>query len=144
MITLAFYKGWRLRPKYLLQDGGIRLATWGKYSHEEFIAEKAELGGTYTCFSSSARRGGVGVAQIHLHPKRWDLVHLDIDPDPCIARFNEINGLPYDWWGALFSALPFGQVNDPNAWFCSEACSFMIGEGRSTPSPNAHHHSFQS
>lgn len=138
MITLAFYKGWRLRPSYLIQDGAIRLVTWSRYSHVEFIAGRAELGGAYECWSSSARRGGVSPAQIMLNPDRWDLVYLDRDPEPGLRRFAQIEGAPYDWFGALFSALPFGPVNNPEAWFCSEACAYAVTGHRDTPSPGEH------
>ncbi|MEM7295816.1 MAG: hypothetical protein AAF330_04195 [Pseudomonadota bacterium] len=135
MITLAVYKGWRWRPRYLVQDGAIRLVTWSRYSHVEFVAGRAELGGTYECWSSSARRGGVSRARITLHPKRWDLAYLARDPKPALARLKAIDGAPYDWFGALFSALPFGPVNNPEAWFCSEACAHAVTGFRDTPSP---------
>lgn len=138
MITVAFYKGWRLRPSYLIADAAIRMATFSRYSHVEVIAGFAELGGEYECWSSSSRRGGVSSAQITLHPQRWDLVHLDRDPGPVMERFAKIEGQPYDWFGALFSALPFGPVNDPDAWFCSEACFYAVTGHRETPSPGEH------
>jgi hypothetical protein len=134
-VTLAFYKGWRLWPSYLIQDAAIRLATLSRYSHVEFIAGRAKLGGTYECWSSSARRGGVSMAEITLDTGRWGLIHLDRDPAPCLKRFDGIEGAGYDWIGALFSALPFGPVNNPDACFCSEACTYAITGDRDTPSP---------
>jgi hypothetical protein len=75
------------------------------------------------------------MAEITLDTGRWGLIHLDRDPRPCLRRFEGIEGAGYDWCVALFSALRFGPVNNPDAWFCSEACTYAITSDRDMSSP---------
>lgn len=131
-VTLAFYKGRGARLSERLQDGAIRKATGGIYSHVELIGGDAACGSDALCLSSSGRDGGVRERPIFLKASKWDLLHLDVDAAAPVAFVRRQLGARYDYAGIMLShVLAFGR-HDPERWFCSEICAAALGI------PNAH------
>jgi len=126
-VTLAFYKGRGKTVAERLQDGAIRIASRGIYSHVEMIAGEAVQDCPAECLSSSGRDGGVRQRTIVLKSSSWDLVSIPIDPGgPCQFILNQM-GARYDYTGILLSqVLAFGRHN-PDKWFCSEICAAALG-----------------
>ena len=127
MITLAFYKGRGKSRWQRLQDGAIRFATGGIYSHVELIPGSAQHGDIAQCLSSSGRDGGVRAKRILLKPESWDLVELRIDADKPAQFIRARIGAKYDYVGILLShVLALGRHSE-NRWICSEICAAAIG-----------------
>jgi hypothetical protein len=126
-ITLAFYKGRGATLPERLQDGAIRMATRGIYSHVELIAGDAKCGQVSLCFSASSRDGGVREKPILLNSEAWDVVALNVGCNDACAFMRRHFGARYDYAGILFSqVLGFGGHN-PDKWFCSEICAAALG-----------------
>ncbi|KMW56991.1 putative cytoplasmic protein [Candidatus Rhodobacter oscarellae] len=127
MITLAFYKGLGKTRWQRLQDGAIRFATGGVYSHVELIPGSAQHGDTAQCLSSSGRDGGVRAKRILLKPESWDLVELRIDADKPAQFIRDRIGAQYDYNGILLSQVLALGRHDESRWFCSEICAAALG-----------------
>lgn len=126
-VTLAFYKGRGKTIAERFQDGAIRIASRGIYSHVELIAGEAVHDCPSVCLSSSGRDGGVRQQTIVLKSSSWDLVSMPMDAaGPCQFIRNHI-GARYDYTGIVLSqVLAFGG-HDPDKWFCSEICAAALG-----------------
>lgn len=123
-ITLALYKG---PPKkgdwlHLLSHLGIRLWTWSKWSHAELLIDG-------TCWSASARDGGVRRKFIDVHSGRWDLVTLPLTEEEANRAwgwFIKHEGDGYDYLNiARFVLAPLGH--ERNKWVCFEAIGSALG-----------------
>lgn len=127
-IYVAFYK--YKRPMKSLQDVSyrffddvIRLFTNGKYSHCEIVVQE-ENDTYYTCYSSSAREGGVRKTYMKLPPERWDLIEIDqskVKVSDIKNIFKQTEGSRYDYFGACGVIL--GSGNAKSRYFCSEWCA---------------------
>lgn len=126
-VTLAFYKGRGTTLPERLQDGAIRLATRGIYSHVELIAGDAKSGLASICMSASARDGGVREKSILLKPDSWDLVTLSLDAVGPSAFLRRHFGARYDYTGIMLSQVLALGRHDPDKWFCSEICAAALG-----------------
>ena len=130
MIKLAFYKA---------QPGDIwgnAIAKWGQlwnwgappYCH-------VEIGFSYSdgwhWYSSASRNwdGTTGTRWISekdlfKNPERWDVFEVrEIrHVSEMIATCEIEKGKKYDWLGIFGFATLFGQLNQKDAWYCSEIC----------------------
>lgn len=140
MAQLAFYKG-----KGNWVDKLIRFVTRSPYSHVELILEpklKSPIGGSsggtnavrnggskaVTCYSSSARDGGVRIKAIILNPDHWDLVDIEWYVGDHIERlFADLAGSKYDYLGLAFSQFFNWRRHCQTRWFCSEIIAFALG-----------------
>lgn len=125
---LALYKGKAdiKRPRDIIKriaDAAVRRATKSRYSHCEIAVQDNQRAGVFSCYSSSARDGGVRKKVMALPPERWDLIELPPEAAEKAARFYRITeGCRYDFFGVLAFVLPFVK-HGPGSWFCSEWCA---------------------
>lgn len=127
---VAFYKGRKTgrRPSDLaarFADWVIREITRSPYSHCEIAVKEHEQSYVYTCYSSSARDGGVRRKVMPLPPEKWDLVEVEVDDGRLRRAFELTKFHGYDWSG-IFPFLPNLEVR----WFCSEWCGMVLDAGR--------------
>ncbi|OSI25050.1 hypothetical protein [Neisseria dumasiana] len=136
-VYLALYKGrksgcgigtWLAR----IQDSIIRIITNSSYSHCEIaiveeVKQYPSVPSVYTCYSSSARDGGVRRKLMSLPSDKWDLIHLPLDVAERVESFyRHTKGNKYDILGVTAFVLPFiNQI--AGSWFCSEWCACAIG-----------------
>lgn len=67
-----------------------------------------------------------GVSSSVFDPAGWDLFTISkIDKSDLIARFEQVKGLPYDWFSLLAFVVPF-RVSMAQWFYCYELCSFML------------------
>lgn len=120
-IALAFYKG-----KGTFVDWCIRTATRSKFSHVELFYGDI-MAREATCYSSSARDGGVRCKNINISSEHWDILYVDFTPkfDPLL--FNRNINAKYDYLGILLSQFFNFRTHDKDRWFCSEICAAMMG-----------------
>lgn len=110
-MLLAFY-----RSKFgTLLDRWISLATWGPFSHCEFVFRE------HVWFSSSPRDGGVRCMTWPINEEQqrnhWVYVPVQVDDRQLFYWCESQLGKRYDWLGAV---LRLPVMND--RWFCSEFC----------------------
>lgn len=124
MIMLAFYKG-----KGTWVDRVIRVFTWSKFSHVEYIQDHSLVDdqGRHQCWSSSARDGGVRMKNIHVAGGQWDLCPLFYIDDELELFFACKRGCKYDYFGILFSQIFRLKKHDQDKWFCSEIIASALG-----------------
>lgn len=155
VVYLALYKGrksgtgikaWTAR----LVDWAIRQATGGIYAHCEIAVLEAvkqypphivQMDGSpaptmYTCYSASARDGGVRQKVMPLPSEKWDLIPVGAGAAVHAADlYRQTAGCRYDWRGAFGTVLPrIGHSR--RRWFCSEWCAAALGfctPGRFSP-----------
>ena len=62
------------------------------------------------------------------HPERWDVYKVKeaIPIWEMIEICDNECGKPYDWFGVAGFALPFGQLNLRDKWYCSEICNYVF------------------
>lgn len=124
-VYVAFYKGRAKNAKQLKEhmlDSIIRLATLGQYSHCEMAIDLQD--GTFHCFSSSPRDGGVRDKIMPLPSDRWDLIPVDLTVAEVQAFYQQLEGSRYDWQGIGVFLLPFVRhLQSKSRWFCSEYCA---------------------
>lgn len=118
-MRLAFYKG-RHRGWRGLLDAAVRWWTRGPYSHVELVLADG------TCWSSSARDGGVRDKAINLTSGNWDLLPVAGDEAAAAAWFADHAGAGYDWLG-LFGFVWRASGGEGARWFCSEAVAAALG-----------------
>lgn len=129
MIYLALYKGHRegkslAALKARFGDWITRKITRGKYSHCEIAVDC--FNGSFECYSSSIRDGGVRKKVMPLPSEKWDLVELPASMLLTLkSTFRDLEGRHYDWTGALGTILKIRQ--NPEKWFCSEFCAAVMG-----------------
>ena len=101
VLTFAFYKA---RPGRIA-DRIIRLASWSRYSHVEFVLDQSE--GETTCISASKRDGSiVRVKTMRMNPDHWDYVTIPGD-HAAARRYAETQiGTRYNMIGAALSITP--------------------------------------
>lgn len=126
---VAFYRGRKngkgIMPSvFRFLDSATRLLTKGPYSHCEIVEELPD--GTYKCFSSSYRDGGVRSKILSLSDNSWDFVDAPfISPESLrLVEFRE-KGRKYDLLGA--AGLVFLTSQRSDKWFCSEIVAEVIG-----------------
>jgi hypothetical protein len=128
MVYWASYKGTHAGLAGVV-NRGIRRATSSPYSHTELcIGNPFE--GVVSCLSASGVDHGVRRKDMQLNPDKWDILELHwADANDVSRRFAAIQGHPYDFWGtSRFAAPLIAPVRQhPTAWFCTEACLFMLG-----------------
>jgi len=113
----------------------ISIWTWlfnPKTPHVSHVEQGFLLGGEWRYFSSTTRGNDKGTRWISAkglfrHPERWEIIEIEVEhTNEMISRANSIVGLPYDWLGISGFATPFGLLNKKLAWYCSEACYFVL------------------
>lgn len=128
MVYWASYKGTHAGLAGVV-NRGIRRATSSPYSHTELcIGNPFE--GVVPCLSSSGVDKGVRRKDMQLSIDKWDIVDLPwVDVNDVCRRFASIQGHPYDFLGVTRFAAPLIAPirQHPTAWFCTEACLFMLG-----------------
>lgn len=118
-VYLASYHGRADKLFHRICDGITRFFTRGKYSHSEIAIDLGN--GTYACYTSSYRDGGVRCKVMALPPNKWDLIALDGLSESDIHRyFRQTQGADYDLFGALGCVV--GLRQHENKFFCSEWC----------------------
>lgn len=127
-VFVAFYKG---KPRNIgeikehIYDYGIRLVTFGQYSHCEIAVYKDVL---FDCYSSSPRDGGVRMKNMALPSDRWDLIPVNLTEQQVIDFFNQNKGKKYDWQAISVFLIPvINKLQSKNKWFCSEYCAENLG-----------------
>ncbi|WP_204788566.1 hypothetical protein, partial [Neisseria subflava] len=109
-VYLALYKGKKegrgLKVRWArFRDWLVRTVTRSPYSHCE-IAVTVHPKTLYTCYSASARDGGVRCKVMALPAEKWDLIPL---PESCIQSavglYTRTQGARYDWSGAIGTVL---------------------------------------
>lgn len=130
-IYLALYKGKKRgwKPRDILarvSDWLTRKLTRGSYSHCEIAVQQVD--GSFMCYSSSIRDGGVRCKKIDVSDRlRWDLIPLDgvTDEAEILDFFHATQNCKYDLLGALGVVLRWRQRK--SRYFCSEWCSELLG-----------------
>ena len=129
MYYVAFYKGRKTGnpPKALMfrfLDWLTRKVTKGPYSHCEIVEKLPD--GTYKCFSSSYRDGGVRSKILSLDSDSWDLVDAPYLTAEAVEEVKRRTvGLKYDLVGAV--GVVILSPDRPHKWFCSELAAEVIG-----------------
>lgn len=126
---IAFYRG-RKSGKGIMPiifralDSITRAVTKGPYSHCELVEELPD--GTYKCFSSSYRDGGVRSKILSLDSDSWDLVDAPYLTAEAVEEVKRRTvGLKYDLVGAV--GVVILSPDRPHKWFCSELAAEVIG-----------------
>ena len=126
---VAFYRG-RKKGKGIMPsvfrflDSVTRHLTKGPYSHCEIVEKLPD--GTYKCFSSSYRDGGVRSKILSLNQESWDFVSADFVRLETLQKVeNSTVGQSYDLLGAM--GLVFLTPQSQKRWFCSELVAEVIG-----------------
>lgn len=126
---VAFYRG-RKKGKGVMPtifralDSLTRLVTKGPYSHCEIVEKLPD--GTYKCFSSSYRDGGVRSKILSLDSDSWDLVDAPYLTAEAVEEVKRRTvGLKYDLVGAV--GVVILSPDRPHKWFCSELAAEVIG-----------------
>lgn len=101
----------------------------GPYSHVEAVFEAIDGAvNTFNCASSAFLDGGVRFKQITLDAAQWDVIDVPgLDEDRARKWFADHKGEPYDVRGLVNFIVPFPVGNNPDGWFCDEACGAAIG-----------------
>ena len=130
IINLAFF-----RAEY----GGlfaklIKFRTGGEHSHVEMIfpqltiTDQKRRRELQLCFSSYEKEGGVRFKFIHLDPKKWDIVPIEIPDnklDELLAFSSSLADAKYDWLGIVKFVLPHVPER-PDRFFCSEVVIYVL------------------
>ena len=104
----------------------VQKGTYANVTHVEAIL-KDWSDGSVTIGSASIRDGGIRTKTCKLNPDHWMVVDVpQWDAEKAKLWFEEHNGEPYDWRGALASCMPF-QWRRKNEWFCNEAVAASVG-----------------
>lgn len=123
-MKIAFYKGTGHTVLNFILSWGVKIWTWGEYSHVELIdCNGSDNIALWDWYSASAfAEGIVRVKTIDVIPDNWDFfdIDFDLDKESVIEFFNKEMGKKYDWIGILFSQLFPLKLDDKNTWFCSE------------------------
>lgn len=99
--------------------------TSGPYSHCELYFEDID-----DCYSASPRENMCRFKKININDGHWEIVDLDdskYDQKQIIRLAEDQLGKPYDWIGIIFSQIFPINKQDPNKWFCSEICAYLLG-----------------
>lgn len=126
-VQLWFYKG---RGKFF--DKIIRWWTGGPYSHVEIVIDG-------TAYSADAWNNVVRAKSVNeFNRDNWDRFEVvgqnrQERLNMCIRLCKQL-GKQYDWLGILGFA--FGGVQDPDRWYCSELCAWLLGIEGSRMDPN--------
>jgi hypothetical protein len=131
-LKLAYYKGLQKSAKKRVVTTVIRLLT-GVYSHVELVfpSELYEK----NCFSSSGYDKGVRYKKINFsHPERWGFQTLG---EYSKKELEKIRSCCDEYIGKEYATLDvirrfgFGKpVNDPDKFWCSEACLRIINDAK--------------
>ena len=118
-MRLAFYKGRHTGLRGLL-DAAVRWWTRGPYSHVELVMEDG------TCWSASARDGGVRSKRVNTASGNWDVYEIDGDEAAAVTWFEAHRGRKYDYAG-LFGFVWRPCYGAESRFFCSEAIAAALG-----------------
>ena len=126
-----------------------RLFNWGKtepYDHVEVGIERPD--GKFVCYSSTSRgecNGPRNIMEDNLlvHPERWDIYEKEYSATLVFAMTHRawtiLEQSPpgkYDWIGIIFGfSLPFGLIQRPEDWYCSEYCLKIVWDAIKRISP---------
>lgn len=126
---LALYRGPSDSFSKQVFHEAVCLRTRSEYSHVELVFD-IDFFGVGTCWSSSARDGGVRRKQIDLTSGHWDVFDVSQIFDSheeayALAWFETRVGAKYDYFGLLFFVL-FVRTEDSRAYFCSEAVAAAL------------------
>ena len=139
-IKIAFYKDIG-KPINFTLSSYTGIFTWGvpSYSHVEI---GFFINGEWKYFSSTMRDGAKGTRWISSkdlfkHRERWDVYDYEAkkDQEEMLSRIRSIIPAKYDMWGILGFVTPLGLVNSFKAWYCSEACWYVLFEWMKRISP---------
>lgn len=126
-MKIAMYKGPAKDIAHKISHWITCLRTMSVYSHCEIVFSEPRGDGTSLCASSSLRDGGIRFKQIDLDSGNWDVYVISgYDEEYAKAWFEARKGMPYDIWGLLWFLLPIRKFNNPNSYFCSEACAAAL------------------
>lgn len=110
--------------------GLVRLAQIGAKYRRVTHVESLLVGPWHSASiaSSSLREGGVRIKRdVRLTPGHWIAIDVPAwDTEDAIDWFAEHEGQPYDWRGALATALWF-LPHGVRSWFCNEAVAAPHG-----------------
>lgn len=131
MPRVAFYKG-----KGTWVDWAIRTVTRSPYSHVELIPDPLMQGadGSFLCYTSSPRDGGVVNRSIGFKRDHWDFVDVEWYAPNVIAIFDQYAGAKYDYAGIIFSQFFNWRTHSRKRWFCSE----IIAAALDLPNPTSY------
>lgn len=130
-VYLALYKGRKsgrgLKVRWSrLSDWIVRAITRSPYSHCEIAITDHPQASVYTCYSASARDGGVRCKVMPLPTDKWDLIPLPVSCiDSTMRLYSRTQGSRYDWAGAIGTVLK--TPHSKSRWFCSEWCAESFG-----------------
>lgn len=128
-LKIAFYHGrksgrgpktWALR----FLDWLTRRVTKGPFSHCEIVKELPD--GSYECFSSSYRDGGVRSKILSLNDSEWVILDAPKLSEDSLKEFKVAHeGQGYDLLGAV--GVVTLSTQNPTKWFCSELVAEVLG-----------------
>lgn len=135
MLKFAFY-----RAPGTLRDRAIRLTSWSRYSHVEFVLDGPLPRGHAVCVSASKRDGNKVRSKVfHMDPTHWDFI--EVPGDYTAARRFALSqvGQPYNTIGAVLSVTPF-EAQVGKGWWCSQFMAAIAQAGGiDTPPPHTLH-----
>lgn len=102
---------------YMPASVGIRVATWSRFSHVDFIVPK-----TGTVIGALALKGGVTEYLLKdrlSESTHWAIYEYDADADRVLAHLRTQVGKPYDWL-ACVGIFMHRDWQQSDAWECSE------------------------
>lgn len=121
---VAFYTATSPNIVDALKQWAIRLWSFGKYSHCEFIDDNGSQDpNEWSWMAATSRDPGItAIRNIKFKPKHWDVYELpdDVDYSPAVMWANGNLGKTYDWTGIWLSQFLKWNINNPNRYFCSE------------------------
>lgn len=143
LMYYAFYKGDRDTFRHGFFSLLIKILTFGRYSHVELVFPDCILDDNKNCFSSRGMDNpkGVNFKKISFsHPKRWRFIPIlwiqgNVDINRIYRAAQRRVGAGYDYQGVIHHYGLHFKNDDPNKWWCSEICAFMLGIVRYQMSP---------
>jgi hypothetical protein len=103
-----------------------------QFSHTELIFPKWVLTDDKNCFSSRGmdKPDGVSFKKINFsHADRWETIPIVMGKEEIKASYElaqAMEGLGYDFRGVVsYWGIVKRKIEDPNKWWCSEACAFV-------------------
>ena len=120
---------WFYVGKGKLFDKLIRWWTNSRYSHCEIV-----IGGM--SYSADAWTNIVRcIPASRLNFDNWERVVVTGDVESVQKLVAVQLGKKYDWLGIFGFLLPWGNVEDPKRWYCSELCAAALGISKRPISP---------
>lgn len=121
---LAFYQGTSEKLWDAIQQWAVRIWTFGKYSHCEFIDDNGSNDPSqWIWIAATSYNPGISAARaIDFKPDHWVVFDLptDVDYQPAIDWQMANLDKKYDWTGIWLSQFLGLSINESNQYFCSE------------------------